>query len=382
MGASHTPDEILVLAYEQAFTHLATSLVRDSDIFERVYLVARSLQNRACVRLLLAGLVAKIHRPEIDIRKPYTAIGGTDSYSGRSYDETYITRFVNTYRLPCNSTTAFLTPAFRNRNIMLTPDVNLEGRPPNVYEALLQILTDVEDNRISAEDLFAETIRNLLVFRDEREQRMLSLIAGLKTTEGTMPLSAEGITSLIEQHMRFRQANTRGASRLPVLIVAAAYATASEYLRERAVPLESHNAADEQTGSLGDLEITLTSDDQIMTSYEMKMRRVTHDDIDRALQKIKRTQRPIDNYIFITTEPIDPLVQEYAVSLYEQTRGVEFVILDCISFLRHFLHLFHRLRGMYLNAYQRLLLLEPESAVSQPLKEAFLAMRQAAESME
>lgn len=381
MGARHTPDEILDLAYERAFTHLATSLVK-SDIFERVYLVTRSLQNRACVRLLLASLLAKIDRPEIDIRKPYTAIGSVDAYSGRSYDEAYITRFVNKYRLPCNSTTAFLTPAFRNRNIILTPDIHLEGRPADVYEALLQLLTDVRDARTSPEDLLAETIRNLLVFRDEREQRMLSLIAGLKTTKGAMPLSSEGIVILIEQHMRFRQSNTRGTSRLPVLIVAAAYTAASEYLRERALPLESHNAADEQTGSIGDLEITLLSDDQVMTSYEMKTRRVTHDDIDRALQKIERTKRPPDNYIFITTEPIDPLMQEYAISLYEQTGGVEFVVLDCISFLRHFLHLFHRLRGIYLNVYQELLLLEPESAVSQPLKEAFLAMRQAAESVE
>ena len=59
---------------------------------------------------------------------------------------------------------------------------------------------------------------------------------------------------------------------------------------------------------------------------------------------------------------------------------VEFVVLDCLNFLRHFLHLFHRLRQKYLDAYQELLLAEPESAVSQSLKEAFLALRQNAES--
>jgi DNA adenine methylase len=36
----------------------------------------------------------------------------------------------------------------------------------------------------------------------------------------------------------------------------------------------------------------------------------------------------------------------------------------------------------FLNNYQALLLVEPESAVSQPLKEAFLALRQAAETNE
>jgi hypothetical protein len=46
----------------------------------------------------------------------------------------------------------------------------------------------------------------------------------------------------------------------------------------------------------------------------------------------------------------------------------------------HFLHLFHRLRDRFLEAYQGLILSEPQSAVSQPVKEAFLAMRQAAET--
>jgi DNA adenine methylase len=38
------------------------------------------------------------------------------------------------------------------------------------------------------------------------------------------------------------------------------------------------------------------------------------------------------------------------------------------------------LRNQFLEAYQALILAEPESAVSQPVKEAFLAMRQAAET--
>lgn len=62
--------------------------------------------------------------------------------------------------------------------------------------------------------------------------------------------------------------------------------------------------------------------------------------------------------------------------------GIEVVMLDWIGFLRHFLHLFHRLRMQFLEEYQRFVLVEPESAVSQPLKEAFLALRQASESFD
>jgi hypothetical protein len=144
--------------------------------------------------------------------------------------------------------------------------------------------------------------------------------------------------------------------------------------------LSSHNAADRQTGALGDIEITLVNDDQIVTCYEMKNKRVLIADIDRALQKIRGSEHQIDNYIFITTDVIEEEVKEYAASLYEKTGGIEVVVLDCIGFLRHFLHLFHRLRMEFLEEYQKLVLSEPESAVSQPLKEAFLALRQAAES--
>lgn len=164
-----------------------------------------------------------------------------------------------------------------------------------------------------------------------------------------------------------------------MLVVVAAYKVAEEHLGERVLPLHSHNAADEQTGALGDLEITVLGDDQVVTSYEMKLKRVTTEDIDRAIQKICHHGR-IDNYIFVTTDVIEETVAEYAASIYDRTGGIEVVVLDCIGFLRHFLHLFHRLRMQFLETYQELVLAEPESAVHQPLKEAFLALRQAAES--
>lgn len=371
------PEKILDIAFKRASAHIAEQAIEDSEVIQRVELVCRNLQNRACIRLLLACLLAKIHNPEVDIRKPYTEIRDSDSYSGRTYDERYISPLIAEYNLPCNPTTAFLTPALRNRNIALTPDVELEGRPKELYKNVLQLLTDVHTNRVSAENLIVETIRCLLIFRSEKQQRMQSLLAGLKSSEAVIPLSAEAIVTLIQQHL-----NCRGSSRLPVLVVAAAYQAAEKHLGEQVLPLQAHTAADKQTGALGDLEITLINDDDVITSYEMKMKRVTNLDIDRALQKMGNSGKRIDNYIFITTDVIEKDVKDYAASIYEETGGIEVVVLDCIGFLRHFLHLFHRLRMQFLEAYQKHLLDEPESAVRQELKEAFLALRQAAESGE
>jgi hypothetical protein len=337
--------------------------------------VSRNLKNRAGVRLLMSCLLAKVHDPEVDVRKPYTQIGGRDSFSGRAYDEQYLTAFINKHDLPCNNTTAFLTPALRNRNVTLVKGLNLVGRPPQLYATVLELLDDVHRGRVPADNLLAETIRWLLIVRDEQRQRIESLMKGLQTTQGAIPLSSEEIVSLVQQHM-----SLKGTSRLPVLIIAAAYQAAAQHLGERILALHSHNAADVQTGALGDVEITLVGEDRVITSYEMKDKRITREDIDRALQKLDATGQRVDNYIFITTDQIEEDVQAYARSLYEETGGIEFVILDCIGFLRHYLHLFHRLRASFLEAYQSLILQEPESSVSQPLKEAFLSMRQAAEA--
>jgi len=375
--STQTPRKILDIAFKRALAHIADPIVDDLRMVSRVELVCRNRQNRAGVRLLMACLLAKTHKPELDVRKPYTEIKDSDAYSGRTYDEAYISSFIIEHNLPCNPTTAFLTPALRNISIPLTPDVDLVGRPPIVYQAALQLLTDVHTKRVSAEDLLAEIIRCLLIYRNERQQRMELLLAQLRPTEGAIPLSAEAIVTLIQQHLTCPH-----SSRLPVLVVAAAYTAAQKHLGERVLPLRGHTAADKQTGALGDLEITLIDDDNVVTGYEMKGRRVTRGDIHHALQKISDSGQRIDNYIFITTEAIEEDVKDYAASIYDQTAGIEVVILDCIGFVRHFLHLFHRLRTRYLEAYQKLLLEQPESAVRQELTEVFLALRRAAESGE
>ncbi len=325
----------------------------------------------------MSCLLGKLDNPQVDPRKPYTEIGGNDSFSGRTYDERYLTPFINKHRLPVNPTTAFLTPTLRNINQPLTTDRELVGRPRDLYKKTLQLLADVSDGKVAADSVFVEVLRILLRLRDEKLARMASLIDALKRAEGALPLSSEAIVTLINQHLA-----CKNASRLPVLVVAAAYEAAGTRLAERVLPLNSHNAADLQTGSFGDVEICLVSDDAVVTAYEMKMKRVTVDDIDAAVTKIARAHNRIDNYLFVTTDKIEPDVSEYAAKFYEETGGTEIAILDCIGFLRHFLHLFHRIRADYLKAYQSFVLSEPDSAVSQALKEAFLALRQSAESGE
>lgn len=259
----------------------------------------------------------------------------------------------------------------------MTTDREWVRRPRDLYKKTLELLEDVAENRMTANAVFVEAVRVLMVLRDEKLARMTSLLQALERTEGALPLSSEGIVTLINQHLA-----CKNASRLPVLIAAAVCEVAGVRLSESMLPLNFHNAADLQTGSLGDVEIALMGDDAVVTAYEMKMKRVTQDDIDATVTRIARAPNRIHNYLFVTTDVIKPLVSGYAATFYEKTDGAEIALLDGIGFLRHFLHLFHRSRADYLNTCQKRVLNEPDSAVSQTLKEAFLAPRQAAESGE
>ncbi|MBI4726925.1 restriction endonuclease, SacI family [candidate division TA06 bacterium] len=370
----NNPAEILEQSYKLAQKAKAKSFVAADEFWEKIEFLCRCNTNKAPIRLLMSCLLAKLHDPAVDIRKPYTEIGGKGTFSGRHYDELYIEAFVHKHKLPCNPTTAYLTPAFRNIDRILKPDLEMVGRPKEAYTYTLEIIDAVHKNKERADNVLNEIVRYLIVVKDENEQRMGQLIAGLKQTNDFLPLSSEEIIILIAQHLQ-----CKNASRLPVLIVAAAYITASDKIGELPLPLHAHTAADKQTGSVGDVEITLKNDEAIVTCYEMKDKPVSRNDIVVALQKLAKKKIKIDNYIFITTGPIDKDVADYAKSLYEPT-GVEFAILDCIGFMRHYLHFFHRLRNSFLNIYQELVLAEPSSSVTQPLKEAFLALRRTAES--
>ena len=365
---------LLEASLARAQARLNRPFIGNAGLAARVSSVVNCPSNRAGARLIMACMLAKLHRPEIDPRKPYTKIGGKDCFSGRSYDEQFIGDFISKHKLPCNSTTAFLTPTLRNMDQTLTTKVVLVGRPLAMYQNALRLLDDVYTKKVSAQNVLDESIRLLLLDRDANKARLKTLLSGLGRTPDALPLSSEDTVNLIEQHLR-----CKGSSRLPVLIVAAAYASAKTRLNERVLGLTAHNAADEQTGAVGDVQITLIGDNQVVTCYEMKNKAVSCGDIDIALHKIASQGRHIQNYIFITTEPTTEDVRDYARAKYDETGGIEIAILDCIGFLRHFLHLFHRLRKDFLDHYQAMVLKEASSAVSQSLKEAFLALRQAAE---
>lgn len=368
------PSEFLEQIYREVRENPEKSLVSDDEMRAKIEFVCRCFTNKAPIRFLMSCLLGKLDNPSVDIRKPYTEISGKGTFSGRRYDEQFVEPFVIKHKLPTNSTTAFLTPAFRNIDRKLTTDLVLVGRPRQVYSNVLELLDLVQKGKVDAANVLKEILRFLHIIKTENDLRMKQLLRELKQADDALPLSSEQIVTLLQQHL-----SSKNSSRLPVLMVAAAYLAVKDRIGETALPLQSHTAADSQTGSIGDVEITLINDDQIITCYEMKDKRVTIVDIENAIKKIATLDYRVDNYIFITTDVIEDQVVQFAKNVYDDA-GVEIAVLDCIGFVRHYLHFFHRYRTTFLDIYQSLVLAEPDSSVSQPLKEAFLVLRKAAES--
>lgn len=104
--------DILESAFRRVSHDITQPIVSDPDIIARTEFICRSISNRACVRVLLASSLAKIHRPTVDIRKPYTEIGDADSYSGRTYDEKYVAPSLSNIICPVMPQPLFSYPRF------------------------------------------------------------------------------------------------------------------------------------------------------------------------------------------------------------------------------------------------------------------------------
>ena len=335
---------------------------------ERIANICSYPANRAPARFLVACLLAKIHKPAVDIRKPYTEIGDKDSYSGRSYDEKYVQSLIMEYGLPLNPTTAFLTPAFRTFNQPIYAQTKLSGKPKRLYDDLISLLQDIQDEVHSAEDYLKEVLRLLIQIREEQRQSIEERSEHLRGK--VRDLSAHKIIQIVSEHLRMRR-----ASRLPVLVIAAIYDTAQESLAKRYTTLSPHTAADKPSGTLGDLEIVVPNSERPYIVYEVKHRTLSQGDIDIAVRKLRERSEQGESpvvYAYVSTKPIPQEVKEYTESLNREDLSSEFQLFDCLDFLRHFLHLFHEKREQFLEKYKQLVL--NDRTVDNVLKEKLLEL--------
>ena len=151
------------------------------------------------------------------------------------------------------------------------------------------------------------------------------------------------ITHLFESHFFFNYKDSKGGSRLPVLALHSIYkvmmSELSRYNGMKLKDLELHSAADSQTGSIGDIEIT-NEDGSIFEAVEVKhMIPISKELVDIAKQKIRGSQ--VDRYYILTThsqhDPSEDVQKE--VENVKKLLGCQMIVNGVIPSIKYYLRL-------------------------------------------
>lgn len=152
------------------------------------------------------------------------------------------------------------------------------------------------------------------------------------------------ITNLFKAHFFYSYKDSKGASpRLPVIALHAIYRVLVQelvrYNGKTLKELESHSAADSQTGSIGDIEIA-NEDGSIFEAVEVKhMIPITKELVDSAKQKIRGCQA--DRYYILTThnqhEPSEDVTTE--VENVKRLLGCQMIVNGVIPSIKYYLRL-------------------------------------------
>lgn len=151
------------------------------------------------------------------------------------------------------------------------------------------------------------------------------------------------ITNLFKSHFFYSYKDSKGASRLPVIALHAIYKVLMQelvrYNGKILKDLESHSAADSQTGSIGDIEIA-NKDGSIFEAVEVKhMIPISKELVDIAKQKIRGCQA--DRYYILTThnmhDPSDEVITE--VENVKRLLGCQMIVNGVIPSIKYYLRL-------------------------------------------
>jgi len=163
-----------------------------------------------------------------------------------------------------------------------------------VKSDFLAVFDEIEENGQIAMDALTYLVHRQVVRREE-VQITLSI-------PKTQDIST--IVELFRSHFFFQFKGAKGASRLPVLALHAIYSVIVPQLKryegKTVKPLNEHSAADSQTGSLGDIEVSDDKTGEIFEAVEVKHSIQITEPIAADVQE-KVMDKSISRYYILTT---------------------------------------------------------------------------------
>jgi len=258
----------------------------ESDFLDEI--ITYSESAKGVLTVILTSLVYKALNPSQDIRNHQDSIPG--GYSGRSFDNKYITPFLKQCKFPAMAESGWLTRSLEQK---IPYDLNYTGaiNPANLKISFLQILNNVEND--ADVKLYLNYILQGLILK--RNKQVIDLA---KPT--TLPINT--ILEILEQHFTAKY-KAEGASRLPVLAFYAIYCClikeTKRFDSKTLLPIESHTSADTRSGRIGDIEV-IDENNRAFEALEIKHGiTISLQIVQDAYAKFQTT--PVNRYYILST---------------------------------------------------------------------------------
>lgn len=244
------PTDFLAQKYHEAFEFVSASDtaspcgLTDSEIVLLEQILEFAERAKAVLTVLLTSVVYKALNPTQDIRLHQASLAG--GYSGRGFDVRHITPFLKKQKFPAMAESGWLTRSLEQNSPY---DKNYGGKiqPVILKEIFLQLLNNLEEGA-NAEAYLTYLLQGLILARNKHAIDLAKPVS----------LPIHKILDLLDRHF-FADYKAEGAARLPVLALYAAYrclmSETKRFEGKTLLPLESHTAADSQSGNIGDIEI-------------------------------------------------------------------------------------------------------------------------------
>lgn len=359
-----TPDEFLEQMYagamgkasgkEVATTTLATPVRQTLDMIAN-----KSENNKGVLAVVMTSLVYKTLHPEQDVRRHQSSIEG--GYAGRGFDFAHITPFLKKCKFPAMAESGWLTRSLEQKSPY---DYNFKGaiKPSALKKAFLDVFDYVEERNVDANEMVDYLMQSLIILRDKHQIRL------------SLPnnLSKADIVHTLHKHFHYHY-QCKGASRLPVLALYAAYQCTVEDCRrydgKQLLPLESHTSADAQSGRLGDIDV-VDENGNPFEAVEVKFDiPVTYDIVEIAKEKIIKTN--ITRYYILSTAEVKETDRgkiHEAIQRIKAVHGCDLEVNGVESSLKYYLRLISS-PAVFLRRYTALM--ESDEAVMYEHKAAW-----------
>ncbi len=257
---------------------------------------ARAQAASAVFTNIITCLAIKSARPDVDVRYHQTQIQkDTDRPAGvnfRGISEDVVYPWLSRNRFEGAKSGWQTRTLERPKPYLLTYDENIAY----VKTEFLAVFDEVEEQGQSALDALAYLIWKQVV---RREEVRITLSIPKTQDIGT-------IVELFRLHFFRSYKGAKGASRLPVLALHAIYSVMVPELRRYAgktvKSLNEHSAADSQTGSIGDIEVSDDETAEIFEAVEVKHNLTITEAIAADVQ-LKVMDKAIARYYILTTHP-------------------------------------------------------------------------------